>query len=154
MKLPLTGTCQCGQIHYRVSARPLFPVVCHCLDCQKLSAGAFSLTMALPRSGFEILRGDLKAWERPTASGNIAVCYFCPGCGNRIYHENPKMPEVVRLKPGTLDDAGVIRPEAHVWTKRAQAWVDLPADMPCFDTQPDIGDFVAKLSAGQSPFST
>ena len=48
------------------------------------------------------------------------------------------MPEVVRLKPGTLDDTAVLKPVAHVWTKRAQPWVEIPDDLPSFETQPDL----------------
>lgn len=138
MKIPCTGTCQCGSIRYKISAPPIVTLVCHCIDCQKLSASAFSLTMAVHRGSFVLTSGKLKSWERPTAAGGTAVCYFCPDCGNRIFHENPEMPEILRFKPGTLDDTSCIRPDAHVWTKRAQPWVDIPADMPCYEAQPEV----------------
>ncbi len=138
MTYPATGTCQCGKVHYKLEKPPIITVVCHCSDCQKLSGGAFSMTMMLKREDFELIRGDLQAFDRPAASGNIARCYFCPTCGNRIYHENPNMPELIRFKPGTLDDTSMIKPQMQVWTKSAQAWVELSADMPSFETQPDI----------------
>lgn len=144
MSYPATGTCQCGSVHYRINKPPMLTVVCHCRDCQKLSVSAFSMTMLVKRDDLEILRGELGVFDRPAASGNVARCYFCPTCSNRIYHENPDKPEVVRLKPGTLDDTDIIQPDMHVWTSSKQAWVKLPDDMPCHETQPDMATLMGK----------
>ena len=144
MTYPTTGTCQCTQVHYKLKQPPLVTVVCHCTDCQKLSAGAFSMTMIVKRENFALIRGELAIFDRPAASGNIARCYFCPTCSNRIYHENPETPETIRLKPGTLDDTSIIKPEMHVWTKSAQPWVELPTDMPCHEAQPDMSTLLSK----------
>ena len=122
----------------------MITLVCHCRDCQKLSVSAFSMTMMVRREDLEIVRGELAAFDRPAASGNVARCYFCPTCSNRIYHENPAKPELVRLKPGTLDDTDIIQPDMHVWTSSKQAWVKLPDDMPCHETQPDMAALLAK----------
>lgn len=152
MKMPASGSCQCGSVTYEVMEQPVATAVCHCIDCQKLSAGAFSLTMYLKRSGFRLLSGDLKSWERPTESGGVAVCWFCPDCGNRIYHENPAMPEFIRLKPGTLDDTSVLNPQVLVWTCRRQPWLEHYAELPAFDKQPDLAAAMAAVAEGRSPF--
>ena len=152
MEIPASGSCQCGHVTYEVTEQPVATAVCHCIDCQKLSAGAFSLTMYLKRSGFRLLSGDLKSWERPTHSGGVAVCWFCPDCGNRIYHENPGIPEFIRLKPGTLDDTSVLRPQVSVWTCRRQPWLEHYADLPAFDKQPDIAAAMAAVAEGRPPF--
>jgi hypothetical protein len=108
--------------------------------------------MYLKRSGFRLLSGDLKSWERPTESAGVAVCWFCPDCGNRIYHENPAMPEFVRLKPGTLDDTSALNPQVLVWTCRRQPWLDHYAELPAFDKQPDLAAAMAAVAEGRSPF--
>lgn len=149
MNLPARGSCQCGDVTYLVTEEPLFTVACHCSDCQKLSTSAFSISMILKRTGFEILSGDLKCWERPTAAGGVAVCWFCPNCGNRIYHENPEMPEIVRLKPGTLDDTAILAPQAHCWTCREQPWLERISELPKFEKQPDLASAVATLAQGK-----
>ena len=143
MSYPTTGTCQCSKVHYKLKQPPIKTVVCHCADCQKVSAGAFTMTMLVKREDFELIKGELSAFDRPSASGNTSRCYFCPTCSNRIYHENPDSPEVIRVKPGTLDDTSIIKPEMHVWAKGAQPWVDL-SDMPCYDAQPDMAILLGK----------
>lgn len=152
MKLPATGTCQCGETTYRVTGEPLVTIACHCRDCQKLSASAFSLSVLLRRGDFELLSGELKSWERPTDAGGVAVCWLCPTCGNRVYHENPAMPDIIRLKPGALEDTSELQPQAHVWTCRQQAWLESFRDLPKFDRQPDMAAAMAAMARGESPF--
>lgn len=152
MKLPAGGSCQCGSVKYEIVEEPLATYACHCRDCQKLSTSAFSVTMVLSRSGFKLLSGELRDWQRPTASGGVAVCWFCPDCGNRIFHENPEMPDVIRLKPGTLEDTSVLQPQVHVWTCREQPWLRRFADLPKFEEQPDIAAAMAAIAKGESPF--
>ena len=147
MKLPLTGTCQCGEVRYVVTSEPIATVACHCRDCQKLSASAFSLTMVIPRDAFKLESGELAVFERPADMGGTARCYFCPACGNRVYHENPRLPGFLRLKPGGLDDTSCIVPEAHVWTSRAQPWFRFPEGVPVFETQPDLKEILAQRQA-------
>ncbi|MDH4108642.1 MAG: GFA family protein [Gammaproteobacteria bacterium] len=144
MRLPLTGNCQCGSVRYEVSKAPIVTVACHCRDCQKLSASAFSITMVIPADAFRLLSGELAAFERPTDSGGTAVCYFCPTCSNRVYHVDPGRPAYFRLKPGGLDDTSQIMPEAHVWTSRAQPWFTFPEGVPTYETQPDLQEFLAE----------
>jgi hypothetical protein len=152
MKRPASGSCQCGNVKYEVTEAPLTTVACHCKDCQKLSTSAFSLTMILNRSGFKILSGELKRWKRPTAAGGTAVCWFCPNCGNRIFHENPEMPNLIRLKPGTLEDTSVLEPQAHVWTCREQRWLSRFTDLPKFERQPDMAATISRIAKGKTPF--
>ena len=144
MDVPFAGSCQCGSVRYEVTQQPFVTVACHCQDCQKLSSSAFSITMMLAADALKITSGDLSVFERPADMGGSAVCYFCPTCSNRVYHENPNMPGFVRLKPGGLDDTSQIQPAAHVWTSRAQAWFQFPEGMPTFETQPDIQAFLAQ----------
>jgi hypothetical protein len=145
---PIEGECQCGNVRYQVSKPYRFVAVCHCLDCQKLSAGAFSLSMILDADAFQISRGTLKTWERPAASGGTTQCHFCPECSNRIYHTNPKMPQIVRLKPGTLDDTSILQPDYHTWVKRKQPWVLIPESVSQFETEPhSLQEVIAAVTA-------
>ena len=152
MELPASGSCQCGDVKYEVTDKPLLTVACHCKDCQKLSTSAFSISMILNRSGFKILSGELKSWKRTTAAGGIAICWFCPNCGNRIFHENPEMPNLIRLKPGTLEDTSVLEPQAHVWTCREQRWLSRFTELPKFERQPDMAATMSALAKGEAPF--
>ena len=135
---PLTGRCQCGAIEYSVAEPFALQVVCHCTECQKYTAAAFGITVMINSEAFTITKGQLRKWTRSADSGNTNDCYFCAGCGNRIYHQNPDKPRIIKLKPGTLDDVSVIAPEMHVWVKSKQPWVQIPQGIKQYDTQPEF----------------
>lgn len=127
----MRGSCQCGQVTYEVTGPPLASIVCHCKDCQKLSASAWSTTLPFKADALEV-RGRLKRWDRIADSGTPNAAYFCPECGNRIYHENPDDPRLRRLKAGTLDGDPIPAPQIHVWVSRKQPWVEIPDGVPAF----------------------
>jgi hypothetical protein len=49
-----------------------------------------------------------------------------PKCGVRIFHVLASAPDLVSIKPGTLDDTRWLRPELFIWMKSAQGWVPVP----------------------------
>ncbi len=133
---PLKGCCNCGDIEYEVLAPFLAQVACHCKQCQQHTQSAFSLVGTLRASDFKITHGSVQKWTKTADSGNKIDCYFCPRCGNRIYHHNPAQPELIRLKLGTLDDTRVINPSMHIWTEMKQDWYVIPDGVLSFPRQP------------------
>jgi hypothetical protein len=109
---------------------------CHCRECQKQSASAFALSMPMRDRAFA-LKGEVASFERTTGSEATTLCFFCPGCGTRIYHRSSSSPGRLTLKAGTLDDTAILQPVAHLWTRSKQPWVLLPDDIAAFETQPD-----------------
>lgn len=130
------GGCQCGAVRYTLAVEQIPVYACHCLECQKQSASAFGLSAPLPADALAI-SGPLQCYERPTDSGSTTRCWFCSVCGTRLYHQSARSPEVITLKAGSLDHIGDLRPVAHIWTKRKQAWLALPPNAVTYDTQPD-----------------
>ena len=53
-KLPWTARCRCERLQMRVTAPPIVTMACHCAGCQRMCASAFSLSVLLPSSGFEV----------------------------------------------------------------------------------------------------
>ena len=133
---PIDGSCQCGQVTYRVKSSPIFVTACHCTECQKQSASAFGISMGLTPEALEI-DGELKFWERTGDNGNISRAHFCPDCGVRIFHTNPDRPEFIRLRPGTLSKTAIVNPTLHVWVSQKQAWVIIPDGVEQHETQPE-----------------
>lgn len=121
MSAQLTGSCQCGRVRFTLARKPQLAVACHCVDCQKLSSGPFSVSQMVDRADL-IIEGELRQFDRPTDRGGIARCFFCPTCSNRIYHDAGESEKEVRLK-GRLDDTRVIRPLLQVWTRSRQRWL-------------------------------
>lgn len=128
-----TGRCRCEALRYELAAAPLFTHACHCLDCQRRTGTAFSMTTI-------VLRDDLRITQGTTSSQKISprsTEYLCADCATVIYTASTRFPETVILRPGTLDDPSIALPQAHIWVRRKQSWVTLPPDVPQFKEQYD-----------------
>lgn len=137
MKEIFTGRCQCEEIAYRVTGESLALFICHCTDCQRQSASAFGMALWVTHSAVTLLSGELKTWTRLTPSGREMHCQFCPTCGSRIFHSLTDQPEIISIKPGTLDDVQQLEPVGHIWTQSAQTWVAVDDACLAYPENPD-----------------
>jgi len=148
MQLPLTGACQCRNVRYEIGREPLTVYVCHCTECQRQSASAFSLSMIVLREAVAVVAGEPKEWQRRTDSGRMVSCVLCGDCGVRLYHNPQGNRAITIVKPGTLDDTTWLHPVGHIWTRSAQRWFDIPADTVNYDVQPpDFSRLIEAWSA-------
>jgi len=131
------GGCQCGAIRYELSGDPLKLVVCHCRECRKQSASAFGISVFVPRARLRLTRGSPKFWSRPTDSGHVLECAFCPDCGSRLWHQRVGASETISLKGGSLDDPIDLRSAVHIWTARMLPGIIIPHDARQFRGQPE-----------------
>lgn len=122
----LIGGCQCGEVRYVCNGEPLGLYACHCRECQKLSASAFGLSLLVPRVSFRVTEGTAKSWTRPTDSGHSLVCFFCPTCGSRVWHDAPHEPDTITIKAGSLDQPPDLTGAIHIWTSRRLPGVIIP----------------------------
>ena len=141
-----TGSCQWGNIQYEVEGDSLASGICYCTECQKLSTGLATYGMVLKRASFRVTKGALKQWERSSYNGNRNVAHFCPDCGGRIFHENPDLPDIIRLKAGTLANASDLVPDVHVWLRSAPPWVQIPEGAIAYETQPSFPELITLVA--------
>lgn len=135
IQYPIKGACQCGNVTYELLEPPIMVAACHCRECQKLSTSAFSIT-AIVKSSNVKFNGEMAQWSRPADSGNISAAKFCPTCGNRLYHYDPKDPQTLKLKPSTLTDTRIINPTVHIWVSEKQDWYEIPKGVKTCEKQP------------------
>ncbi len=127
----LEGGCTCGQVRYRLLAKPLFTHCCHCRWCQRESGSAFALNAMIEADRVELLQGQPEVVATPSNSGKgqkfsrfpvcrIAVWSNYAGAGDKVHF----------VRVGTLDDPDQVPPDMHIFTASKQRWVVLPADTP------------------------
>jgi hypothetical protein len=146
MPAPYEGGCLCGAIRYRLKAEPLTFYVCHCTDCQKQTNTSFNLSMPVARESFERVRGEPGSYSVPLSGGRTWNGRYCTSCITRVWSEPPKFPQVINLRPGTLDDVAQVRPVGHIWTRSAQPWVTIPGDTLNYEGQPpDMTPMIRKF---------
>lgn len=128
------GRCLCGEISYQIIDKPLFTHACHCTDCQKVTGSAFGLSMFILRQDFQMLSGTPTVAHPPQQYG-VAAIYACGDCGCAIYRTHSYLDKFVFPFPGTFDDTTWVKPQAHIYTRSKQPWVQLADDEPAFEKQ-------------------
>jgi hypothetical protein len=129
MTQSMTGGCLCGAIRYRVS-QPIEKVIaCHCTHCQRISGAACSHNAALQTSAVTFTAGTPKRYVDTADSGNKLLRFFCEHCGSSLYSQREKMPEMMVLKVGTLDEPGDLKLLMNIWTRSARSWMPLDPEV-------------------------
>jgi hypothetical protein len=139
-KLPWEGRCRCGEVRIAISAPPLLTAACHCTGCQTMSASAFSLSVAVPRDGFEVRRGEAVVGGLHGATRH----YFCPHCLSWMFTSPEGHDAIVNVRASILDDHGWFVPFVEFWTREKYAWAQTVA-VHSFETVPAPEEFPALL---------
>ena len=121
----ITGGCLCGKIRYTVSQPVQNIIACHCTNCQKASGTVVSHNTAVPTSAVTFTSGQPKVFADVAKSGNTLYRYFCGDCGSPIYSQRAKVPEMMVLKVGSLDDTDAMKLIMNIWTNSARPWVHI-----------------------------
>ncbi len=78
--------------------------------------------------------------ERP-----LPTQYACAACLTRLFNETTAAPGVRIVRAGVLEGASQWTPRAHIWAKRKQPWIVLPAEAPQWPESPTPEEFAAAL---------
>jgi hypothetical protein len=123
-KLPLDGSCRCGEIRFLISAPPLVTMACHCKGCQRMSASAFSCSAAIPADGFEVTAGEPVIGG---THGDDVNHYHCPRCKSWLYTKAVGMDGFLNIRPTMLDDAGWFAPFIETFVSTKFPWANTGA---------------------------
>ncbi|MEP3224624.1 MAG: GFA family protein [Parasphingorhabdus sp.] len=132
----VTGGCQCGAIRYSVGVALPPAYACHCGECKKQSASAFSMSIPMYFDMLDVT-GSPKVYESKAFSGRPKYNFFCGDCGTRLWHSGTNPPTAITLKVGTLDQGADIAPVEHLWVSQKQAGIMLDPKTVQHQTQPD-----------------
>ncbi len=121
--MKVTGKCHCGAISYKAEVNPKHVIICHCTDCQEFSGSAYRTIAPARGDTFELLSGTPKHYVKTADSGTKRVQAFCPDCGTSLYSTSDEPnPEIIALRPATLDYRDDLPPQNQIWTSSAQPW--------------------------------
>ncbi|HEV2533153.1 GFA family protein [Phenylobacterium sp.] len=122
--LPVEGGCRCGQVRMRITAPPLLTMACHCTGCQQMTASAFSLSVAVPAEGFEVIQGEpvIGALHAPEVHH-----YYCPWCMSWMFTRPQALSWFVNVRSTLLDDARWTTPFMETMASEKLPWVKTPA---------------------------
>ncbi|MBP6339289.1 MAG: GFA family protein [Vitreoscilla sp.] len=126
-----TGGCDCRQVRYRLTSKPLFVNCCHCRWCQRESGSAFALNAMIESDRVQLLAGQPEMVMTPSASGQGQTIARCPSCRLALWsHYAGAGPLLSFVRVGTLDEPEALPPDIHIFTTSKQPWVLLPPGTP------------------------
>ncbi|MEO8384386.1 MAG: GFA family protein [Betaproteobacteria bacterium] len=127
------GGCTCGAVRYRMTSAPMFVNCCHCRWCQRETGASFALNAIIEADRVQLMIGDVEAVNTPSNSGKGQKISRCPACKIALWSNYAGGGDAVRfVRVGTLDEPGLLPPDAHIFTESKQPWVVLPEGMPAF----------------------
>ena len=144
----MDGSCRCGRVKLRISAKPLLTMACHCTGCQKMSSSAFSLSVAIPAEGFAVTEGE------PVIGGlhGEARHYFCDYCKTWMFTRPQGVDFFVNVRTTMLDEPDRFPPFVETYTSEKLPWVTTSAarkyeKFPPMDDYPQLLNEYAEGSA-------
>jgi hypothetical protein len=143
-KLPWTAQCRCGLVRMKVTAPPIITGACHCAGCQRMTAGPYSLSVAVPSQGFEVVAGE------PVIGGlhGPSKHYHCPHCKSWLFTRPEGMDMMVNLRATMLDDHAWFQPYVETCRSEGFAWASTGAVHSFANIPPDDawGPLVAEFA--------
>jgi hypothetical protein len=137
----LEGGCACGAVRYRMTSRPMFVHCCHCTWCQRETGASFALNAMIEADRVVVLKGAPETVDTPSESGKGQKIIRCPDCKVALWSNYGGAGDALRfVRVGSLDEAGRLPPDVHIFTRSKQPWVVLPPDTPAFEVYYDRKD--------------
>jgi hypothetical protein len=128
------GSCLCGAVQYEISGS-LGPIMlCHCSRCRKANGSAFGALSPVAASDFSIVKGEESLRSYRTEAGVHRL--FCGNCGSSIIGKRESMPEIIRVRIGTLDTPVEEKISAHIFVGSKAEWYEIYDDAPKHQERP------------------
>lgn len=119
---PLPCGCLCGAVRFTVETPLDGLIVCHCRHCQKVSGGAPSYLVAVPRAALKTEGADAAMHSITGDSGKPVHRYFCSACGSPLWSEPEAYPDRAFVKVGAFDRDPGLMPLRSAHTGSAPDW--------------------------------
>lgn len=122
--MKINGQCHCGAIAYEAELDPENIGICHCSDCQALSASAFRTIAMVAGDSFEVTKGKPKEYIKSGDSGNRRVQAFCADCGSGLYATAADgNRDTYNIRLGAVEQRRELEPQFECWRQSALPWL-------------------------------
>jgi hypothetical protein len=133
--MKIDGSCHCGAITFEAEIDPAKVEICHCTDCQALSASAFRTVVPALERDFR-LSGKPRIYVKTGHSGAKREQAFCETCGSQIYSTSVGGgPKTYNLRVGIIRQRAELPPRMQYWRRSAMPWVGDIAAIPSVEQE-------------------
>ena len=116
-------------VQFEADVDPATTSVCHCTDCQILTATAFRVSVRA--NTLKFTAGAPKVYTKTAESGRKREQAFCGDCGSPIYATSPgPEPKIHNIRTGVIHQRDQLAPVDQGWTHSKVAWLDGLSSLP------------------------
>ena len=126
----IKGSCLCGNVQYTYSGEITEIARCHCSQCRKAQGGAFATNSPLDANKLTFKGTEfIKEFE---ATGD-KVRAFCTNCGSPIYSAKASLPEIKRIRIGTVETEFRCENQYHIYSDSVACWDEITDNFQQFE---------------------
>lgn len=126
----LKGHCLCQGVQYEYQGELDEVVICHCYQCKQAQGTPFATNAPIQWAAFRVVQGQslLKSYFASPNKRRV----FCSECGSPLFSQRTDMPEVIRLRLGTVTEGHIPAPAYEIFCDSRSHWLETNTDRPCY----------------------
>lgn len=119
----IKGSCLCGGVRYEYDGEIEEISICHCSQCRKAQGSAFVAVSPIDSAAFRLTSGAALLKEFRAVPHKARV--FCSNCGSPIYSARDDLPQVKRLRLGTVETPFQCPQAYHIHVGSKASWHEI-----------------------------
>jgi len=123
----IEGSCLCGRVTYQYHGEIQEVALCHCSQCRRAQGGAHAANSPVD-AGKLVFQGRENIAEYQSSDSKVRAC--CKHCGSALYSAKADLPDVKRLRLGTVTTEFSCDNKYHIWTGSKASWHEITDDYP------------------------
>ncbi len=125
----IKGSCLCGKVSYTYQGDIQEIAQCHCSQCRKAQGGAFATNSPVDAKNLTFTGTEfIKEFQ----SNEVKVRAFCSNCGSPLYSARSDLPQVKRLRMGTIESDFTCENKYHIYADSKAPWHNITDQDPQF----------------------
>jgi hypothetical protein len=119
----IQGQCLCGAVQYRYHGKIENSILCYCTDCQQAQGSIAGWNSPIEQSKFELISGreQLKEYFHTLNKARV----FCQNCASPLYSYRTDLPDIIRLRLGTVTDGELPAPQQEFFLEHKPNFIEL-----------------------------
>jgi hypothetical protein len=124
----IQGSCLCKRVRFQITGKLGRSSHCHCSMCRKAHGAAFGTYAAVRVENLKMVSGEELILRYRSSPGVERT--FCARCGSTLQYISEKLPGIVDIALGTLDDDPGIRATHHIYVGSKAPWYEIADNLP------------------------
>ena len=118
----IEGRCACGKVRYQYDGEITEISMCHCEQCRLAQGSAFAAVSPVDDGRLSFTGAEhIKTFQ----SSETKVRAFCEHCGSALYSAKTELPNIKRLRLGTVTTPFTCDKQFHIFTDSKASWYSI-----------------------------